>query len=64
MDRPKDLIPSTEARAMLGVSPTKMAQMLRDRVLPYWSNLLDNRQKLVSRNDVEALLQQRAKEAA
>lgn len=64
MERPKDLIPSTEARTMLGVSPTKMAQMLRDRVLPYWSNLLDNRQKLVSRSDIEALLQQRGQEAA
>lgn len=64
MDRPGDLIPSTEAREILGVSPAKMSAMLRDRVLPFWSNPLDKREKLVSRQDVLVLLQHRREKAA
>lgn len=63
MDRPKDLIPSTEARSLLGVSPAKMSSMLRDKVLQYWTNPLDKREKLVSRAEVLSLQFRRDKAA-
>lgn len=63
MTRPKDLIPSTEARDLLGVSPAKMSSMLRDKVLQYWTNPLDKREKLVSRAEVLALQYRRDKAA-
>ncbi len=63
MGRPKDLIPSTEARDLLGVSPAKMSSMLRDKVIQYWLNPLDKREKLVSRSEVLALQYRRDKAA-
>jgi hypothetical protein len=52
-----------EARALLGVSKTKMAKILARGVLPSEEDPLDSRFKLVKRADVEALLA-RSKRAA
>ncbi len=54
-DRPNDLITLTEARRLLGISPGKMAQLIKDDILRQWSTPLDARKKLVSRRDVESL---------
>ena len=53
-----DLITVTEARSILGVGHTKMAQLIKDGVLRHWTKPLDARVKLVSRADVEALLKE------
>lgn len=57
--RPNDLITNTAARKLLGVSPIKMAALIRSGELNYWSNPLDKREKLVSRKEVDALLKLR-----
>ena len=46
---------ATEARILLGISKAKMAQLIRDKVLPTEESLLNKRVKLVRRTDVEAL---------
>lgn len=46
------------AREMLGVSRTKMADLLRDGTLPTVDDALDKRKKLVKRSDVEQLKNQ------
>lgn len=56
MNRPPDLISSSKARELLGISPTKMSALLRENIIPHWVNPLDKREKLVSRSDVLALL--------
>jgi hypothetical protein len=61
--RPDDLIKVTAARKLLGVSPMKMAQLIKDGFLRTFDNPLDRRVKLVSRADVEALLGLREKAA-
>jgi hypothetical protein len=61
--RPDDLIKVTAARKLLGVSPMKMAQLIKDGFLRTFDNPLDRRVKLVSRADVEALLGMREKAA-
>ncbi len=55
MERPKDLIRSTEARKLIGVSHIKMAQLLKDGTIRYFTDPLDSRKKLVSRSAVLAL---------
>lgn len=55
MDMPKDLIKATDARLLLGVSPLKMSQLLKNGVLRHFPDPLDNRKKLVSRAEVMAL---------
>lgn len=62
-DRPVDLIPVTEARKLLSVSPAKMSQLLKERVIRYFPNPLDKRMKFVSRAEVLALLPRRAEAA-
>jgi hypothetical protein len=52
MDTPKDLISATEARKLLGVSPKKMAQLLKEDVIRHFPNPLDARAKLVSKSEV------------
>ena len=61
--RPDDLIKVTAARKLLGVSPMKMAQLIKDGFLPTFDNPLDRRVKLISRADVEALLGMKEKAA-
>ena len=61
--KPIDLIIVEEARRLLGVSPTKMAQLLREGTLRHYANPLDKRVKLVSKAAVLALLPNRAEAA-
>lgn len=60
---PDDLITIREARALLGVGPSKMAQLLRNGVLPHYENPLDARVKLVSKTEVLSLKPRRAQAA-
>ena len=61
--RPNDLIKVTAARKLMGVSPMKMAQLIKDGFLRTYDNPLDRRVKLVSRADVDSLLDMREKAA-
>lgn len=61
---PADLIKIHEARALLGVSPAKMAQILRNHILTIYQNPLDARVKLVSKAEVRALQIPKQAEAA
>lgn len=63
MDIPRDLITSTEARKLLGVSPIKMAKLLRQGILRIYPDPLDERKKLVSRDEVLGLKVPRAEAA-
>ncbi|HEX8501928.1 MAG TPA: hypothetical protein VF659_15200 [Pyrinomonadaceae bacterium] len=54
--RPSDLIKVTAARKLMGVSPMKMAQLIKDGLLHTFDNPLDRRVKLVSRAEVDSLL--------
>ena len=63
MDKPKDLITTYEARCLLEVSHTKMAQLFRDGILRHFPNPLDRREKLVSKAEVLALKPDRAEAA-
>lgn len=58
-----DLITISEARALLGVSHTKMAQMVKNGVIRHFPNPLDGRVKLVSKAEVLALIPRRAEAA-
>lgn len=61
--RPNDLIKVTAARKLMGVSPMKMAQLIKDGFLRTFDNPLDRRVKLVSRAEVDSLLDMREKAA-
>ncbi|MFL6332498.1 MAG: hypothetical protein ACJ754_04055 [Pyrinomonadaceae bacterium] len=61
--RPNDLIKVTAARKLMGVSPMKMAQLIKDGFLSTFDNPLDRRVKLVSRAEVDSLLDMREKAA-
>lgn len=63
MNLPADLITSTEARKLLGVSPIKMAKLLKQGVLKVYPDPLDERKKLVSKDEVLALKVPRAEAA-
>ena len=60
---PTDLITTSEARRLLGVSAVKMAQLIRDGIIPHFPNPLDRRVKFVSKAQVEALKPKRAEAA-
>ena len=62
-ERPNDLIKVTAARKLMGVSPMKMAQLIKDGYLRTFDNPLDRRVKLVSRAEVDSLLDMREKAA-
>lgn len=62
-ERPSDLVKVTAARKLLGVSPMKMAQLIKDGFLRTFDNPLDRRVKLVSRAEVDSLLDMREKAA-
>lgn len=61
--RPSDLIKVTAARKLMGVSPMKMAQLIKDGLLHTFDNPLDRRVKLVSRAEVDSLVDMREKAA-
>jgi hypothetical protein len=47
----------------MGVSPMKMAQLIKDGLLHTFDNPLDKRVKLVSRAEIDSLLDMREKAA-
>lgn len=51
-NKPLDLIPTTEARRLLGISSVKMAQLIKDGFVRHFTDPLDKRVKLVSRNEL------------
>jgi DNA-binding MarR family transcriptional regulator len=61
--QPHDLITVTEARRILGVSHTKMSQMVKRGMIRHFPNPLDGRVKLVSKAEVMALIPKRAEAA-
>lgn len=61
--QPIDLITTSEARKILGVSAVKMAQLIKDGVIRHFPNPLDKRVKFVSKAEVEALKPRRAEAA-
>jgi len=60
---PTDLISTTEAQHLLGVSRPKMSRLLKDGVIRHFPNPLDKRVKLISRAEVLALIPKRAEAA-
>lgn len=60
---PTDLISTTEAQHLLGVSRPTMARLLKDEVIRHFPNPLDKREKLVSRSAVLALVPPRVRVA-
>jgi hypothetical protein len=63
MNVPDDLIPSTQARALLEISPFKMSKLIKQGVIRTYPDPLDDRVKLVSKSAVLALVQKRAEAA-
>lgn len=63
MDTPKDLITLDTAREILDVSLKKLRELMRNNLLTPYSNPLDRREKMLSRDEVEGLRKQ-WKEAA
>jgi hypothetical protein len=63
MDTPKDLITATVARKLLGVSPLKMAKLLKSGALRIYPDPLDERKKLVSKSEVLSLVVPKAEAA-
>jgi predicted DNA-binding transcriptional regulator AlpA len=61
--QPNDLITVATARQLLGVSHTKMSQLIRDGLIRYFPNPLDGREKLISKAEVIALIPKRAEAA-
>ncbi|HEY1391656.1 MAG TPA: hypothetical protein VGF38_24180 [Ktedonobacterales bacterium] len=55
MSEESEYISVAEARDMLGVSATRMAEMLKNRELVAEPNPVDRRGKLIKRADVEVL---------
>jgi hypothetical protein len=53
--KPTDLITAAEARKLLGVSPVKMAELLRDGHIRHFPYPIDKRVKLVSKAEVLSL---------
>jgi DNA-binding MarR family transcriptional regulator len=60
---PTDLMPVKDARILIGVSHTKMTQLIRDGFVRTYPNVLDRREKLVSKAEVLALRPYRAEAA-
>jgi hypothetical protein len=54
-DMTEERIPIAEARKRLGVSPTRMAELLDSGELAWEQSKLDKRVKLVKMSDLEAL---------
>lgn len=63
MEIPEDLITATTARKLLGVSPLKMTKLLKEGVIRHFPDPLDERKKLVSKNEVLSLKMPRAEAA-
>jgi predicted DNA-binding transcriptional regulator AlpA len=62
-EMPADLISTTEAQHLLGVSRPKMSRLLKEGVIRHFPNPIDKRVKLVSRGEVLALVPPRVRAA-
>ncbi len=62
-EKPADLILVKDARVLIGVSHTKMTQLIREGIVKTYPNVLDRREKLVSKAEVLALKPRRAEAA-
>jgi len=62
-NQPVDLITTSEARLLLGVSAVKMAQLIKDGVVRHFPNPLDKRVKFISKREVLSLRPKRAEAA-
>ncbi|HLG13423.1 MAG TPA: hypothetical protein VJH03_02715 [Blastocatellia bacterium] len=62
--QPADLITTSEAKVLLGVSHTKMTQLLKQGYIRYFENPLDRRVKLVSKEEVISLIPKTADKVA
>jgi predicted DNA-binding transcriptional regulator AlpA len=60
---PTDLISTSEAQRLLGVSRPTMSKILKEGMLRHFPNPIDRRVKLVSRAEVLALIPPRVKAA-
>jgi predicted DNA-binding transcriptional regulator AlpA len=60
---PTDLISTSEAQRLLGVSRPTMSKILKGGTLRHFPNPIDRRVKLVSRAEVLALIPPRVKAA-
>jgi hypothetical protein len=63
MNTPNDLITSTEARKLLGISPYKMSKLIKSAVVHTYPDPLDDRVKLVSKSEILGLVTKRAEAA-
>lgn len=61
---PADLITTSDARDLLGVSHTKMSQLLKLGYIRHFENPLDRRVKLVSKEEVLSLVPKMAEKVA
>lgn len=55
METPIDLITTNEARRLLGISPVTMTRLLKEGVIRHYTNPIDKRVKLVSRQELLSL---------
>jgi excisionase family DNA binding protein len=60
---PNDLVSTSEAQKLLGVSRPTMSRLLKEGVIQHFPNPLDRREKLVSKAEVLALIPPRAEAA-
>jgi hypothetical protein len=63
MNKPDDLIKTAEAQRLLAVGKVKMAQLIKDGIVRYYTSPLDKRVKLVSRAEI-LVLKNEVREAA
>jgi hypothetical protein len=62
-NQPADLITTSEARLLLGVSAVKMAQLIKDGVVRHFTSPLDKRVKFISKRELLLLRPKRAEAA-
>ena len=63
MNTPNDLISTTVARKLIGISPATMARLIKEGTVTTYPNPLDKRQKLVSKSQVLGLVPKHAEAA-
>jgi hypothetical protein len=63
-DTESELISVAEAQRILGISKTRMAQVIREGLLVAEQNPLDRRGKLLRRDEVEALARRAGRDRA
>lgn len=60
---PNDLVSTSEAQKLLGVSRPTMSRLLKEGTIRHFPNPLDRREKLVSKAEVLSLIPPRAEAA-